>query len=155
MAGPSADDLFTRHHRDVYRFLYRMTGSRDAASDLAQDVFLKVVTALSNGGPVGHERGWIFAIARNLLIDRQRGRSRALPLADQPAEPAKDGSQALAVGLSQALGRLADNDREIFLLKEVGGLSYQEIAAACDCTVESVRSRLYRARSALRFILSM
>jgi len=67
VTGPKPEDVFARHHRDVYRYLVHMTGSRDAADDLQQEVFLPVVRALRNGGPIGHERGWVFSIARNLL----------------------------------------------------------------------------------------
>ncbi len=148
-------DLFARHHNDLYRYLVRMTGRRDVADDLAQEVFVRVVRALANGGPVGHERGWVFAIARNLLADRHRGRQREVAIVEQPAEPARDATQPLAVGLSQALGRLTAEDREVFLLKEVGGLSYQEIAGMCGCSVDAVRARLYRTRSALRASLSL
>jgi len=148
-------DVFARHHQDVYRYLVRMTGRRDVADDLAQDVFLRVVRALANGGPVGHERGWIFSIARNLLADRHRDRQRQVPVADEAAEPAREGTQALAFGLTQSLARLADGDREVFLLKEVGGLSYQEIADMCGCSVDAVRARLRRTRVALRSMLSL
>ncbi len=61
MAAINPAEVFVRHHQDVYRYLVRMTGRRDVADDLAQDVFLGVVRALANGGPVGHERGWIFS----------------------------------------------------------------------------------------------
>ena len=148
-------DLFARHHRDVYRYLVRMTGRPDVADDLSQEVFVRVVRALANGGPVGHERGWIFSIARNVLADRHRGQQREVTIVEESPEPAREGTQALAVGLSQALERLAAEDREVFLLREVGGLSYQEIAGICGCTVEGVRARLHRTRSALRADLSL
>jgi RNA polymerase sigma-70 factor (ECF subfamily) len=155
VAGITAADVFARHHHDIYRYLVRMTGRRDVADDLVQDVFLRVVRALGNGDAVGHERGWIFSIARSVLVDRQRGRQRQVTVVEDATEPSQDGTQALAFSLAQSLAHLADTDREVFLLKEVGGLSYQEIADACDCTVEAVRSRLHRTRSALRAMLSI
>lgn len=155
MAAINPADLFARHHHDLYRYLVRMTGRRDVADDLAQDVFLRVVRAITNGGPVGHERGWIFSIARNLLADRYRNHERDLPIADAFVEPGRDGTQALAFSLRQSLAQLAVADREVFLLKEVAGLSYQEIADMCDCTVDAVRARLRRTRSALRSLLSL
>jgi RNA polymerase sigma-70 factor (ECF subfamily) len=151
---PTPEDVFARHHRDIYRYLVRMTGRPDVADDLSQDVFLRVVRALRNGGPVGHERGWVFSIARNILVDRVRDGHRQPRAGDAAHEPATQGTQTLAFGLAEALGRLSEDDREVFLLKEIGGLSYEEIAATCACTVESVRSRLFRTRSALRKTLS-
>jgi RNA polymerase sigma-70 factor (ECF subfamily) len=130
-----------------------MTGRRDVADDLCQDVFLRVVRALANGGPVGHERGWLFSIARNLLADRhRRGEDQPRPVGD---EPIQEGTQGLAVDLVNALARLADADRDVFLLREVGGLTYEEIAEMCGCTVEAVRARLRRTRSTLRAMLSL
>lgn len=155
MAGITAADVFARHHHDIYRYLVRMTGRRDVADDLVQDVFLRAVRALRNGAPVGHERGWIFSIARSVLVDRQRERQRQVTMVEDATEPAKEGTQALALSLAQSLAQLPDADREVFLLKEVGGLSYQEIADTCGCTVEAVRSRLHRTRSALRSMLSI
>jgi RNA polymerase sigma-70 factor, ECF subfamily len=152
---PAAADIFARHHDDVYRYLVRMTGRRDVADDLSQEVFLRVVRALANGGPVGHERGWIFSIARNLLADRHRRREDGDLLPENAPEPAQDGVQALAFDLARSFARLAEADRDVFLLKEVGGLSYEEIAEVCDCTVEGVRARLRRTRVALRAMLTL
>jgi RNA polymerase sigma-70 factor (ECF subfamily) len=147
--------MFARHHDDVYRYLLRMTGRRDVADDLSQEVFLRVVRALANGGPVGHERGWIFSIARNLVADRyRRGEHQPRAVGDS-REPLQEGTQAHAFDLAQSFARLADVDREVFLLREVGGLGYEEIAEVCGCTVDAVRARLRRTRVALRAMLSL
>jgi RNA polymerase sigma-70 factor (ECF subfamily) len=61
--------------------------------------------------------------------------------------------QELAVALAQALASLGDLDRDVFLLRETAGLSYEEIASACDISVDAVRARLYRARNELRVAL--
>jgi len=111
-------------------------------------------SALRNGGSVGHERGWVFFIARNLLLDGRRDWLRRPTAVDAGVEPAREGTQALAFGLDEALTALAEDDRDVFLMKEVGGLTYDEIAGACGCTVEAVRSRLYRTRSQLRRVLA-
>lgn len=154
MTGPTPEDVFARHHRDVFRYLARMTGNPDAAEDLRQEVFLRIVRALRNGGPVDHERGWVFSIARNLLLDRRRQESRTPVEPAGPIEPFKEATQHVALGLNEALAALADDDREVFLLREVGGLRYDEIACTCGCTVEAVRSRLCRTRVRLRELLA-
>jgi RNA polymerase sigma-70 factor (ECF subfamily) len=155
VAAPTPEDVFIRHRRDIYRYLVRMTGRPDAADDLSQEVFLRVVRALRNGGPVGHERGWVFSIARNLVWDRRRSQRTAPVMVETFREPATAGTQAMAFGLAEALAALADDDREVFLLKEIGGLSYAEIAVACNCSAEAVRSRLFRTRAALRTALAV
>lgn len=155
MTRSTAADIFARHHADVYRYLVRMTGRRDVADDLSQEVFLRVVGALANGGPVGHERGWIFSIARNLVADRYRRGDHRPARVENASEPAQEGTQALAFDLARSFARLANADREVFLLKEVGGLTYEEIAEVCGCTVDAVRGRLRRTRVALRAMLSL
>lgn len=142
------DSLFARYREPVYRFLRRMLRDAAAAEDLTQDTFLRAL-----GGPYqanGNERAWIFQIARNLARDRARAAERRpVPVAlEDFGGPAADPS--LALSLEAALERLADEDREVFLLREVGGLSYAEIAAACGVTLDAVRSRLHRSRLALR-----
>jgi RNA polymerase sigma-70 factor (ECF subfamily) len=154
VASTSAHELFAQYHRGVFRYLTRMTGSRDVAEDLAQEVFLHVIRAQQNGGPIGHGRGWIFSIARNLLIDHQRAVARRGPMVSVGADStAREGTQALAFSLGESLDQLGDADREMFLLREMGGLGYEEIAKLCNCSVEAVRSRLHRTRCALRAML--
>jgi RNA polymerase sigma-70 factor (ECF subfamily) len=156
VANAEAAALFARHHRDVYRFLARMTGRRDLADDLSQEVFLRAVQAIEAGhGSVHHERGWIFAVARHLLTDYHRREQRRLSLEVGDAEPVVEAGQQLAVELAEALARLPVADREVFLLQEVGGLSYEQIADACGCSAEGVRARLYRTRVTLRGMLSL
>lgn len=150
---PRAEELFARHHRDVLRYLAHMTGRPDEAEDLAQEVFIRVIGALRNGGAIGHERGWVFAIARNLLADRHRDRLRQAPQAEAP-EPAIQGTQGIAYDLRESLRRIPSTDREVFLLKEIGGFTYQEIAGLCHCTIEGVRARLYRTRISLRSLMN-
>lgn len=146
------DSLFARYREPVYRFLRRMLRDGQAAEDLTQDTFLRAL-----GGPYranGQERAWIFQIARNLARDRVRTDERrpALVPLDEPRDAACDPSLALAV--DAALRQLAEEDREVFLLREIGGLSYAEIAGACGLTADAVRSRLHRTRLALRAALA-
>jgi RNA polymerase sigma-70 factor (ECF subfamily) len=150
MTPSGAQDIYSRHQRDVYRYILRMTGRTDIADDVCQDVFLRIIRALENGGTVGHERGWVFAIARNLMADHRRTQLRRVVTDNTSPEPAANASQALRFGLDEALAHLADADRDAFLLKEIGGLTYAEIADVCSCTVDSVRARLFRTRMQLR-----
>ncbi len=151
MTYPTAEDLYARHARGLFGYLARMTRRRDVADDLIQDVFLRVVKALRTAAPISNERAWLYAIARNALADRyhdDRRSSTALP--DGPNDAMARPMQPLALGLSEALDRMAPADRECLLLREWGGLTYEEIAATTGCTIESVRARLRRARTSLR-----
>ena len=156
MSNVSASDapalvtrLFYEHASAIRRYFRRQLRETGAADDLSQEVFLRVVRGSRTYDPRERERAWIFRIARNVLVDhhRRRGRSAEISInADSAAPPA----QATGLDLQQALATLPPEDRDVFLLGEVGGLTYAEIAAATGGTVAAVRSRIYRARLALR-----
>ena len=141
--------LFAAHHHKVFKYFCRAVGRGDTARDLTQEVFLRVTRArVPDADPSGH-RAWVFKIARNLVLNHLRDgarRGQSVELVDAAA-PA---TQELTVALHQALAALAEVDRDVFLLRESAGLSYDEIAAACELSVEAVRGRLRRARLELR-----
>ena len=154
MARIDAEGVTVRQYRGVFRYLAGVTRSRELAEDLTQEVFLRVARAARNGDTIEHERGWVFSVARSVVAAERRQQRREV-VASESEEPATVATADLAAHLSHALQTLEDADRDVLLLREMGGLTYQEIAAACGCTVESVRSRLHRTRSALRRLLSL
>jgi RNA polymerase sigma-70 factor (ECF subfamily) len=148
-----AEAVFVAHREEVFRYLTRVVGHAEAAKDLTQEVFLR---ASRSTIPVvaAERRAWIFTIARNLGLNYLRDETRAplaAPLVDGAATPP---TQERAVAVQQALATLAVLDRDVFVLREIVGLSYEEIANACGLTADAVRSRLHRARLALRQYLS-
>ena len=149
----SPADLFDRFHLPIYRYLLRMTGRGEVAEDLTQDVFLRVVRGADEYDARDREASWLFRIARNLLIDWQRRRSRE-PASREGGEPAIEPGHDLAIGIRQALAQLPVEEREAFLLRAVGGFSHEEIAALVDSTPAGARSRIFRARLKLRTVLS-
>ena len=143
-----ADLLFSAHRDGVFRYLSRIVGQGNA-SELTQEVFLRVARGPLPPAEGGGRRAWIYSIARNLALnyvrdDRRRGVAVEL---DERSAPA---TQELSTALAEALQRLAPLDRDVFLMREASGLTYEEIAAACELTSDSVRSRLHRARLQLR-----
>jgi RNA polymerase sigma-70 factor, ECF subfamily len=141
--------LFTEHERGVFRYLCRIVGHADAARDLTQEVFLRVSrTPAPESSDLGR-RAWVFRIARNLALNHLRDRRRR-PVVVELAEPVRPATQDLAAALQQALAALPDLQRDVFLLRETAGLSYDEIASACDLSIDAVRSHLHRARLTLR-----
>lgn len=144
-----ADLLFTAHRDGVFRYLCRIVG-HDDARELTQEVFLRVARAAAPQTDEGGRRAWVFRIARNLALNHvrdDRRRPAGEELSDVAATPA---TQALAMALREALEQLSPVDRDVFLMREAGGLSYAEISFACQLTPDSVRSRLHRARLHLR-----
>lgn len=139
--------LFTAHRDGVFRYLCRVVGPAQAG-DLTQEVFLRVTRGPVPDAPDDGQRAWIFAIARNLALNHIRDAGRR-PGAPMP-EPVQPPTQEIGAAVTQALGTLSSVDRDIFLLRETVGLSYEEIAVACQVTPDAVRSRLHRTRQALR-----
>lgn len=147
-----AEALFAAHQTGLLRYLRRAVGHAETARDLTQDVFVRI--ARSNGLPETDDerRAWIFRIARNLAIDHRRRHETRLAGGPHAArrEPGRPAAQDTSAAVNEALAALDSLDRDVFLLREAGGLSYAEIAAACDLTVSAVRSRIHRARLELR-----
>jgi RNA polymerase sigma-70 factor (ECF subfamily) len=143
------ESLVSAHRQSVYRYLYRIVGRTDVANDLTQEVFLRASRAgVPDADDVG-QRAWVFRIARNLALNHVRD-SRRRPEAVALVERGAGATQELRLAVRQALAGLPDLDRDVFLLKESVGLSYDEIANTCDLTPGAVRNRLHRARMALR-----
>lgn len=144
--------LFATYRDGVFRYLSRIVGPTDA-SDLTQEVFLRVSRSPVPDDTPGAERAWIFRIARNLALNHRRDSERR-PHLVPPRDAPSAARQEDALALRQALDQLAPLDRDVFLLREAAGLSYDEIASTCELTPDAVRSRLHRARLQLRASLS-
>jgi RNA polymerase sigma-70 factor (ECF subfamily) len=144
-----ADVLFTAHRDGVFRYLCRIVGHEDAR-ELTQEVFLRVARVTAPETTDGGRRAWVFRIARNLALNHVRDdRRKGTPaeLTDRAGAPP---AQPLATALREALDGLNPIDRDVFLMRETGGLSYEEISFACQLSPDAVRSRLHRARLELR-----
>jgi RNA polymerase sigma-70 factor (ECF subfamily) len=152
---PDAETLFAQFHDRLLRYFSRAAGERETARDLTQEVFLRVSRTAIPATSDGQVAGWLFKIARNVALDHHRLRRRK-PEADLTLVPegTADATQPMALMLKQALATLSGLDRDVFLLREVSGLSRDEIAVACDLTPDAVRSRIHRARLALRASLA-
>jgi RNA polymerase sigma-70 factor (ECF subfamily) len=154
-AVTDAESLFAQYSGRLLRYLRRATGEREAARDLSQEVFLRVSRTAIPTAPENQLAGWLFKIARNVARDYHRQRRRRPETDLGPAsEGTRDAQQEMALALKQALATLPELDRDVFLLREVGGLSREEIATACELTPDAVRSRIHRARLELRAVLA-
>jgi RNA polymerase sigma-70 factor, ECF subfamily len=147
-----AEALFLEHRQRLFRYLCRAVGQADTAQELTQDVFVRVIRAEVPAAGDAEVRAWLFRIARNLAIDHRRRDRGPIELPHNPSgrSPAAETSTAV----NEALARLADVDRDVFVMREVAGLSYAEIATACELSPDAVRSRIHRARQQLREHLS-
>jgi len=156
-SGPDIAQLVADHHRAVYQYAYRLTGSVQDAEDLAQQVFLiaqRKIGQLRNMDAAG---SWLFAILRNCFLkDKQRRRPALagdlamnidLIAEDEPPERV-DGSQ-----LQDALNRLPDAFRLVVVMFYFEECSYREIADQLEMPIGTVMSRLARAKDQLRSMM--
>jgi RNA polymerase sigma-70 factor (ECF subfamily) len=160
---PTWEEVAAEHGRFVYSLAYRLTGSAADAEDLAQDVLLRVRTALARYRP-GSLEGWLLRITTNLFYDRMRHRAR------HPTEPLDDledpGEIGLASGspspedtalhgelrsvVQEALRGLPYQFRVAVLLCDLYQMSYEEIGSTMGWRLGTVRSRIHRGRAMLR-----
>lgn len=160
---PSWEEVAERYAGTVYRMAYSLTGDPDEASDLTQDVFVRVYRNLDRYRP-GTFEGWLYRITRNLFLDGLRRRARVrvstLPTEDwrEPHDVAPGPAERTEFGvvrwdLAQALQRLPVSFRTAVVLIDVEGLSYAEAAEALGWPIGTVRSRVHRGRRGLRTAL--
>ena len=148
--GDGGSVLFARYRQPVWRFFRRRVADAGRAEELAQDVFTAMLEAAPRYAPTASFRSYLFGIAYNVLMASQRRASSPIqaPDVDFPAEAGPGPEDAMWV--RQALARLDPQDREILMLREYEQLGYQEIADLQCIPLNTVRSRLFRARMALK-----
>jgi RNA polymerase sigma-70 factor (ECF subfamily) len=142
--------LFAVHQRRLFKYFCRAVGETETARDLTQDVFLRVSRTAVPAASDGEVRAWLFKIARNLAIDHHREHLRRPEPSELIDNAARSPSQDVDLAVNKALAKLGDLDRDVFLMREVSGLGYEEIGRACGLTPDAVRSRIHRARLQLR-----
>ncbi len=140
------DEIFARHRDALHGFFRRRLDSPSQADDLTQETFLAVLRGATRYQPRALVRTYLYAIAFNLLHAARRKRQPA-PLTEETASVEETGE---SLWVRQALSRLEAEEREILMLREYEQLSYAEIAELLRVPVNTVRSRLFRARMALR-----
>ena len=160
--------LVRRHQSGLVNHLYRQTGQRELAWDLAQEVFLKVFTALPRFDPRYRFTTWVYRIATNRAIDLMRRKSvplcsldetdgdgpRDFPLADNSPAPDEMLRYAeLQTRIEQAIAELPDDYRRLLLLRNEQHFRYDEISRITDLPIGTVKNRIFRARAMLRDLL--
>jgi RNA polymerase sigma-70 factor, ECF subfamily len=148
----SFEQLYRGHHADVFRAALRELGNVHDAEDVTQAAFVDAYRAVLRGSRPEAPRAWLLAIAENVRRRRYRTslrRPREEPIdADFPL--AAELPHELAHTLAEALAELPSEQRKVFVLRELGGLSYDEIADEIGSTVGAIQMLLFRARRALR-----
>jgi RNA polymerase sigma-70 factor, ECF subfamily len=149
---PTADwhEFVEASYPMVWRFCAALVDA-EAADDLAQETFLRATRALPHFRGQASRSTWILSIARHTCMDELRGRYR-LERRDQAleqSEPQHVADASAEIATRELLSSLEPDRRVAFALTQLFGLSYDEAAAACDCPVGTIRSRVARAREDL------
>jgi len=150
-------ELFSRYKQPVFGFFRRRLPDPEQAEELAQETFLAVLRASSRYEPRALFRTYLYAIVLKILRAHRRKtafRATFLGAKDKAREPASPVTADAELFLRQAVAKLERTDREILLLREFEQLSYAEIANLLKLPINTVRSRLFRARMALRDLLT-
>ena len=163
------EKLVTAYEKNVYNIALRMVGDPDDAADMTQETFIKAYRALSSFRGDSKFSSWLYRIASNVCLDFLRSRSRhpqvslstvdeddraTFELPDMRQNPEEQlmkklGMEAVRRGLEQ----LPEQQRQILVLRELGGLSYAELAQTLGLEEGTVKSRIFRARKRLCALL--
>ena len=150
---PAFEQLFARYRAPLFAFFRRRLPTETRAEDLTQDTFLAVLRATERYEPRAPVRTYFYGIAFNLLAAERRKQFRDAPTARPTPESATTSDSTQVLWLRQALAKLELSEREILMLREYEQLSYSEIAELLELPINTVRSRLFRARFALKNLL--
>lgn len=165
------EQLVLDNQNRIYSLAVRLAGDREEAFDLAQEAFVKAWQGLPSFQGESSFATWIYRLATNVCIDYLRKQKRRrqveseVSLDDEeaswtePADWSQDPQRQLerseqGRALARGLEALPEQQRQILVLRELSGLSYQEIAGKLDLDLGTVKSRIARARMALRKILA-
>lgn len=160
------ETLVKEYEKNVYNLALRMTGNSEDAADMSQEAFIKAYNSLSSFRGDSKFSVWLYRIVSNVCLDYLRSRTRKptvslstenddgeeveLDIADESQSPELLLDRSLTRdAVRRGLAALPPDHREILLLREIQGLSYEEIAAALGLEAGTVKSRIFRARKKL------
>jgi RNA polymerase sigma-70 factor, ECF subfamily len=154
--------IVLKYQDRIYNLCYYLLGNPHDAEDAAQEVFIKGFRKLKYFRPEFSLYTWLYRIGVNTCLDHKRKSRReslnndslaeSLPSAD-PSPEGRYQSKQTGRAIQSALNQLSKNSRTLIVLKEIEGLSYEEIAEVMDTSVGTVKSRLSRTREELRSFL--
>jgi RNA polymerase sigma-70 factor (ECF subfamily) len=165
-------ELVERYQTRLLNFIFRTIGDRERAEDLVQEVFIRVYRHIQRFDRSKKFSTWVYTIASNLAKNELRNRSRNplvlfqtiksnwededMPLQFEDATSRPDDlyrKRHLRELVEQSVAKLPEHHRQVFVLRELEGKSYEEIAEITDCNLGTVKSRLNRARTAFASII--
>jgi RNA polymerase sigma-70 factor, ECF subfamily len=161
----SFEVLVRRHEKAIFNLVYRLLGNYDEAAEVAQEVFLSAFKSIHQFRGEANFSTWLYRIGLNHASTRRKSlnstQRRYLPLdgteviADSAVDPAKSMEhKEIQQRVQQALNSLDPKDARIILLRDLQDVPYEDVAEMLDIPVGTVKSRLHRARQALKTSLA-
>ncbi len=165
------EELMDSYFKRIYSIAYRMAGNADDASDMTQEVMLKLYRNIKSFGGNSRFSTWVYRVATNTCLDElkklRRHASYSLDneietdegsitteVEDTSPTPEQRAEQSeLKELVAKALGKLGDEHKTVLILRDIQGLSYDEIARILGCSEGTVKSRISRGRANLKNIL--
>lgn len=153
------DSAYHEHGRSIYGFARSSVGDQSLAEECVQDVFVRAWRARHSYDPdLATQRTWLFAIARNVVIDALRSRARRAEPVDEVPEPAATRQSDTArlvdrIDLQAALAQISPEHREVIIAVQVDGVTYQQLSERSGVSVGTLRSRMYYGLRSVREIM--
>lgn len=164
------EDLAVKYQNKIYALSYRYMGNEEDAYDMAQEAFIKAYRSLRSFKGDSSFGTWMYRIATNVCLDELRRRKRRIiPLSLDEPLATRDGDEVekeiadtsptadviyeqkeLSQYIQQVLDEMKPDHKTTIILRDIMDLTYEEIAQVSDCSIGTVKSRLSRARDALR-----
>ncbi len=164
------EQLISQYQRKVYNFAYRQTGNHEDASDVAQEAFIRAYSSLPEFRGDSSFATWLFRIVNNACLDELRKRKRKrvtsldeplaledgemdrqLAVADSDSSPEQAlEREEIQRAVQQSINELDEEYRVVIVMRDIQGYSYNEIADTLGINLGTVKSRLNRARNALK-----
>lgn len=163
--------LIEAYQKKVFNLAYRIIGNYDDANDIAQEAFIRIFRSISGFRGQSSFSTWIYRITTNVCLDEIRkrknksvqyldddiqtddGEMQRQIISDDPLPEEIAERKELRAAINDSLGELKEEYRIIITLRDIQGMSYEEIAKVLDCPTGTVKSRINRARQALKNVL--
>jgi len=145
------EEIYNLYFRDVYRFVYKLSGSESIAEEITQEMFFKALKGIKNFNGKCSLKAWLFQIAKNVFYTHHKKQNRFDPLPETTVQNDKSvedlvTDQASAMALHAALYTLAEPYKEVFMLRIFGELSFSQIGQVFGKTENWARVTFYRAK---------
>lgn len=148
-------EIYSRHSSRIYAYCRRFLGNKEDAQDVFQETFIRFLDSTKQDRVMTNVPAFLLKIARNLCVNVKRKDKKPVSFEEYMVSDNRDGdNNELLTLIKMALDILPDEYKDIFILREYDGLSYQDIADMVDVPLSTVKIRIFRAKQKIRDILA-